>query len=129
MKQHVFPLTEAASWAWLPLPIIGSLYPLSRKWGISSQDLSGKHNKRMVAAFDSAFRDFPPLVYARYLLVSGAGRYGHASSTGWRDETRFAAAASGYMRLDVLTSGRVRLGVMTVDESGHGTEAFSLYLD
>ncbi len=143
VKQHIFPLTEGASWAWLPLPIIGSLYPLSRQWGISSQDQSGEHNKRMVAAFDSAFAGQPPLVYAAghehnlevlegesasYLLVSGAGIYDHASSTAWRDDTRFAAQEAGYMRLDVLRSGPIRLAVITVDETGQGTEAFSLYL-
>jgi len=143
-KQNVFPLTEVADWAYLPLPIIGSLYPLSRQWGISSQDQSGKHYKAMVAAFDSAFAERPPLVFAgghehslevlegetvRFLLVSGAGYYGHSSAISWRDNVRFAASASGYMRLDVLHSGRIRLGVVTVDESGSGTEAFSLYLD
>ena len=142
-KQNVFPLTEAASWAWLPLPIIGSLYPISRRSGISSQDQSGKNNKRMVAAFDSAFAGQPPLVYAAghehnlevlegesasYLLVSGAGIYDHASSTAWRDDTRFAVQAAGYMRLDVLRGGPIRLAVVTVDETGRGTEAFSLYL-
>ncbi len=142
-KQHIFPLTEGASWAWLPLPIIGSLYPLSRQSGISSQDQSSGNNKRMVAAFDSAFAGQPPLVYAAghehhlevlegesagYLLVSGAGIYHHASSTAWRDNTRFAAEEAGYMRLDVLRSGAIRLAVVTVDGTGRGTEAFSLYL-
>ncbi len=142
-KQHIFPLTEGASWAWLPLPIIGSLYPLSRQSGISSQDQSSGNHKRMVAAFDSAFAGQPPLVYAAghehhlevlegesagYLLVSGAGIYHHASSTAWRDNTRFAAEEAGYMRLDVLRNGAIRLAVVTVDGTGRGTEAFSLYL-
>jgi hypothetical protein len=97
----------------------------------------------MVAAFDSAFAGQPPLVYAAghehnlevlegesasYLLVSGAGIYDHASSTAWRDDTRFAVQAAGYMRLDVLRGGPIRLAVVTVDETGRGTEAFSLYL-
>ena len=143
VKEHIFPLTAVAGWAWLPLPIIGSLYPLSRQWGISSQDQSSGLNKRMVAAFDSAFAGQPPLVYAAghehnlevlegssagYLLVSGAGIYHHASSTAWRDDTRFAVGEAGYMRLDVLRSGAIRLAVVTVDETGRGTEAFSMYL-
>jgi hypothetical protein len=143
-KQHIFPLTEGASWAWLPLPIIGSLYPLSRQWGISNQDQSGSRYQQMVAGFDSAFVGRPPLVYAaghehnlevlesetvRYLLVSGAGYYGHTSATGWGDDTRYAEAASGYMRLDVLHSGVIRLSVITVDETGVGTEAFSAFLE
>ncbi len=143
-KQHIFPLTEGADWAWLPLPIIGSLYPISRKSGISSQDMSGGKNKEMRAMLDTAFVFKAPLVYAAghehnlevlrgetadYLLVSGGGYYDHASSTGWREETIFAVEAGGFMRLDVLVTGRVRLGVVTVDATGTGTEVFSSYLD
>lgn len=143
-KQHIFPLTEGADWAWLPLPIIGSLYPVSRQSGISSQDMSGSGNKEMRAMLDTAFIVRAPLAYAAghehnlevlkgetadYLLVSGGGHYDHASSTGWRDETMFAVEAGGFMRLDVLESGRVRLGVITVDATGAGTEVFSSYLD
>jgi hypothetical protein len=38
LKQHLFPLTEVGGPLWLPLPIIGSLYPLARSSGVSPQD-------------------------------------------------------------------------------------------
>jgi hypothetical protein len=41
-----------------------------------------------------------------------------ASPTKWRPETRYQKAASGFMRLDFLRSGEVRLGVLQVDEEG-----------
>ena len=144
VKQHIFPLTEAAGWAWLPLPIIGSLYPLSRRSGISSQDQSSGRYQRMRAIIDSAFDGNPPVVYAAghehhlevmypghlpYLLVSGGGIYHHESVVGWRDETLYAAAQAGYMRLDVLRNDRIRLGVVTVGPSGSGVERFSIYLE
>ena len=40
LVDHVFPLREFRKWLWLPLPIIGSAYPLARQNGISPQDLS-----------------------------------------------------------------------------------------
>ena len=37
---HVFPLRAVAKWLWIPLPIIGSAYPIARRSGISRQDFS-----------------------------------------------------------------------------------------
>ena len=42
-KDHVFPLRNIAPWLWLPLPLVGSLYPAIRSRGISRQDMSSRH--------------------------------------------------------------------------------------
>jgi hypothetical protein len=143
-KDHIFPLREVASWLWLPLPVLGSIYPLARQHGVSSQDLSGKANRRMRAALETALDERPPLAYvsghdhglqvltgtsARFLLVSGAGIYHHESPVAWRDSTRFASADAGYMRIDLLRDGRARLGVVEVDRAGDGVERFSMWLE
>jgi hypothetical protein len=41
-KDHIFPLTNLKKWLWIPLPVIGSLYPLTR-WFIvkNEQDIVG----------------------------------------------------------------------------------------
>ncbi len=134
--EHIFPLRYLASWLWIPMPIIGSTYPLSRKWGMWPQDLSDPDYTRMRAALEDALTDHAPLVFAsghdhslqvlggrgaKYQLVSGAGYYGHTSPVTWRTETLYATRASGFMRLDVLTSSRVRLEVVTVDAAGRGS--------
>jgi hypothetical protein len=64
-----------------------------------------------------------------YVLVSGAGILGHESPVGWHADTRFASSAAGFMRLDVLDDGRVRLGVWTVDDDGGTVEGFSTWLE
>lgn len=122
------------------IPII----PLMRRQGASDQDLSGPRNVRMRQELEAVLRKYKPLAYvsghdhdlqvlrgesARHLLVSGAGIYGHFTPVAWRGYTRFAAAASGFMRLDVLKDGRVRLAVMTVDAKAEPTERFSMYLE
>jgi len=141
---HIFPLRAVKKWLWVPLPIIGSIYPLARTWGISSQDESSGEYRALIDTLERAFAGHQPLIYAaghehvlevldgtaaRFLLVSGAGYYGHTSSVGWRDETRFAASKPGFMRVDVLTSNRVRLGVWIADETGRAEEAFSMWLE
>jgi hypothetical protein len=141
---HIFPLRNLHPLAVAPLPILGSLYPLSRKMGISDQDLSGSGNERMRALIEGALQEAPPLLYASghqhalevfrgrhagVYLVSGGGYYGHTYPTGWRDETLFAESISGFMRVDFLTNGLVRLGVLAVDETGEAREAYSTFLE
>ena len=135
-RRHLFPLRRLASWLWIPLPGIGSIEPIARQEGGTNQDLPGPLYARMRRGFEKVFEDFEPLVYAaghdhdmqvlkgnnvRTVLVSGAGIYGHVSPVDYRPNTRFAAAASGFMRLDVLRDGKVRLG--------ETDEAFSMYLE
>ena len=143
-QDHVFPLRAWKSWLWLPLPLIGSVYPIARESGISSQDAPSAAYQRMRAALDSAFAGSAPLIYAaghdhalqvirgtsaRYELVSGAGIFGHRDRVTPLDGTQFARSASGFMRVAFLRDGRARLGVIVVDRAGNATEEFGLWLN
>jgi hypothetical protein len=142
-EHHLFPFRDAYRWLWVPCPVLGSAYPLARKAGIYAQDVSSPPYRRMRKDLESVFAKSPPLVYAaghehnlqvlsghsaRYVLVSGGGSFDHNTRVEPLRETLFARRASGYMRLDVLRSGRVRLGVIVVGDRGPN-EAFSLWLD
>jgi hypothetical protein len=142
-RQHLFPLRDFGRRLWIPLPGIGSAYPMARRRGISSQDFSSLENRRMRAMLEDALSTRRPLIYASghehnlqvirgigavWHLVSGAGSYNHLTPVAWRDSTVFAAAASGFMRLDVLRDGRARLGVLTVAADSSTNERFSMWL-
>jgi hypothetical protein len=144
LGQHLFPLKEKYSWAWIPLPGLGSVYPVARRLGITDQDLAGPRNRSMRLALDSVFREDPPLIYAaghehtlqlitddspRYHVVSGTGNYGHVSAVRRLPGTLFAASRGGYVRLEFERDGRVRLGMIVVDRSSERYEAFSMYLE
>jgi len=144
LADYVFPLRHVRSWLWVPLPGIGAQYPEARQRGISNQDVTGPLNVRMRVALESAMREARPLVWAsghdhnlqvirgasaRHLLVSGAGIAGHESRAVRIGGSRFARAAPGFMRLDVLRDGRVQLAVVVVDRGGGSSEAFSMWLD
>jgi Calcineurin-like phosphoesterase len=151
---HIFPLRNVESWLWIPLPVIGSLYPIARRSGITNQDVSGSKYKAMRRAFEAVFQQYPPLVfasghdhnlqvlrggrpevsYAKYLLISGAGILGHASLVRNIEGTLFQREAAGFMRLDFTRDGRVRLSVTTVvaqgkRKPGESAEVFSLWLE
>src|SRR5919108_1498489 len=142
-RQHLFPLREFSRRLWIPLPGIGSAYPMARRRGISSQDLSSLENRRMRAMLEDALSARRPLIYASgpehnlqvmrgigavWHLVSGAGSYNHLGPVAWSDSTVFAAVASGFMRLDVLRDGRARLGVMAVAADSSTSERFSMWV-
>ena len=42
---------------------------------------------------------------------------------------QIAASEGGFMRVDVLKSNKVRLGVWVADETGRAEEAFSMWLE
>jgi hypothetical protein len=153
LADHLFPLRNVQSWMWLPLPLIGSLYPLARRNGFSNQDVSGRLYQVMIKAFERAFAEHPPLVmasghdhdlqvirggrpevtHARFQLVSGAGILGHSGLVRKVEGSLFERNAAGFMRLDVTRDGRVRLSVTTVVPDGQGktsrsAEVFSLWL-
>jgi hypothetical protein len=142
-RQHLFPLTDRNKKLWIPLPVIGSLYPLSRIHGASPQDLANDRNRQMREALESVFRGHPPLVYAaghehalqvldgasaRHLLVSGAGIYNHESAVRKIEGTRFASSQAGFMKLEFEHGGRVRLSVLEVNGRGDAVESYAAWL-
>ncbi len=139
-RHHIFPLTDLADWAWLPLPIIGSLYPLVRGSGVSDQDVAGDRNVAMRGALEQVFAATPPAIYASghehilqvirrarppLLAVSGTGSTGHGNFFTWTASTAHASAASGWVRVDRLSGGRLRVAVIELDDAGEARETWS----
>jgi hypothetical protein len=139
-RDHLFPLRKIFPWLWVPLPVIGSLYPAARQHGISNQDLWSPAYQRLIVALREAFAGAKPALYAaghehnlqvitggpaRLELVSGGGIYGHNDRVGPVGGTLFSKNASGFARLDVPYAGPARLAVLEVDRAGAAREVFS----
>ena len=64
LADHIFPLSIVFKYAFIPLPVIGSIYPFARKYGGISQDiphpLYQAYRKGMLDIFDK----YPNVVYA-----------------------------------------------------------------
>lgn len=141
-RDHIFPLRKAVSWLWLPLPGIGSLYPVSRMTGISDQDFSGSRYAELRDRLDSVFSRYSPVAYAaghehtlqvlerkarHYYLVSGKGIQKHTEALTYGDNSIFAHRGTGFMRLDFTKGGSIRLGVLEArEDSLNGVEVFSM---
>lgn len=120
-------------------------HPWARLSGLfARQDVTGREYRHFTQSLTRAFVVDTPLVYAaghehnlqvfrrdpaRYLVVSGAGFYGHTTSTRAITGIRYIREASGYQRLTFLRDGRVRLSVIVVDAEGGATEDYSTWLE
>lgn len=114
-----------------PVPIGCSVYLLARRAGfINQQDQSSPPYRHFIESLRGAMAGTPPLVFAAghehtlevlddpqagVVLVSGGGSEPKPVEPG----PRFRASAHGFMTLDFLAGGRVRLRVHT-QETSHG---------
>jgi hypothetical protein len=144
LRQHLFPLTDAKDALWLPLPLIGSLYPVARARGVSAQDQGSREYRHMRDSLAGAARGKHPLAWAGghehvlqviespewgRLLVSGAGIYDHASPVAHVPGSLYRASRAGYMRIDFLEDGTRRLAVVEVAKDGSAREAYARLID
>lgn len=132
-KDHLFPLTKLVDWLWIPLPVVGSLYPLIRENVVRHKfDLSSDSYRTMIRELKMAFKERKPLIYAAghdhslqvldggeavsYILVSGAGSKSHLTPVSHGEKTFFAHQHLGFMVVDFLNDGEVWLYVVEPDK-------------
>lgn len=147
LLDHLFPLRQLATWAWIPLPVIGSSYPAWRSARGSDQEASSAPYEAMSADLRAAFRRARPLVHAAghdhslqvirgdaasgeasWQVVSGAGYAGGETPVGKVAGALFARPGPGFIRIDFMASGRVELRVVAV-WGERAAPAFTLRLD
>ncbi len=143
-RDHLFPLTRVSSVLWIPLPVIGSLYPLWRTSGRVKQDVSSSHYKNMIEHVERSFAAQPPLMHAAghdhnlqvlgddkpspWILVSGAGSIERVDPVGRGEDTIAASPFAGFFRLDLLHDGRARLELVEVHEDGRIERPWSAWI-
>lgn len=138
-KQHLFPLTDFVSWLWLPLPGIGSLYPVSRQLGVTTTDMASGPYRGVIRGIYRASRPRVPILVAAghehslqvhhdlvglYYAVSGAGSAKKVDRVERLDTAILAEAVPGYMRLDVRSDGSLELDVRAVENEGPARSIF-----
>src|SRR5687768_9160411 len=63
IKQHIFPLTDAIKKLYIPLPIIGSIYPITRSAFGISQDMRHPFYVSMIRDFENEIKGHPNVIY------------------------------------------------------------------
>jgi hypothetical protein len=143
-RHHIFPLTDFNKLLWIPLPLIGSVYPLLRTSGISEQDISNSEYQNLIGEFESVFSKHSNIIYAaghehtlqvirgtgnNIYLISGYGTSDHNSNVSYGDDSILSVLRPGFMQLDITSNNRIRLGVFAINkENTVCEEVFSKWL-
>ena len=137
-KQHLFPLTDihGLNKAYLPLPVVGSLYPVARSLFIGRQDAVHERYRNFSSRVDALLKEHPFAIRAgagahvmqlyeddgRHYVVSGtARRTGRVSET---RNTPYVALKKGFAVLEISAQKKVS-AVFYELEDGKALQAFS----
>jgi len=142
-KAHIFPVQDFGKYLWIPLPVIGSIYPLARMAGISPQDMSNSHYKNYIERMEEVLSKYNKVIYAaghehslqvieginnNIYLVSGFGTSTHDNTLSYGDKSILSLLNPGFMQLDFLSDKKIRLGVFVINDNGICEETFSTWL-
>lgn len=64
LRDHIFPISMLRDWVYLPLPIIGSIYPFARKYGGILQDIPHPRYQAYIQGLLDIFNKYDNIVYA-----------------------------------------------------------------
>jgi len=118
-KDHIFPLTGINHKLLIPMPLVGSLYPLLRTVFKNPEDQGHKKYKNMIARIDDVFKGYPKLVHIaghdhglqfiennQLQVVSGSGAKHSYVRKG--KHALYASTRPGYVIIDRLTNNYLR---------------------
>jgi hypothetical protein len=126
-QDHVFPFVDLERHLYIPLPIIGSLYPLYRSVIGHPQDIKHPNYTQFAALLMSIMARHPGSVYAAghehalehivrdsvQYIVSGSGsKTGHVRKGKY---AHYADGVRGFVKLIQYTNGKARLEFWQVD--------------
>ncbi|MEO8404031.1 MAG: metallophosphoesterase, partial [Chitinophagaceae bacterium] len=129
LKQHIFPFTDMKSNLYIPLPVVGSAYPIARSIFGSPQDIKHPNYTNMIVRIMSVVKDHPHVIMVAghehtlqllkdssyNFVISGAGSKTNRVSPGGKSE--FTARSLGFATMDILKNKSVRLNFFTLDPS------------
>ncbi|MBL7857606.1 MAG: BamA/TamA family outer membrane protein [Cyclobacteriaceae bacterium] len=132
LKDHIFPLTSIVDGLYLPLPVVGSIYPLYRKWFGNIQDTAHPLYKAFSSSLQNVMRQYSGSIYvsghehnlqyivkdSSHFIVSGSGaKTSYAKQKGF---SVFADDVNGFVQLIIRPTGVVVVHYWQVDEKVPG---------
>ncbi|MEJ7559461.1 MAG: metallophosphoesterase [Pedobacter sp.] len=118
-KDHIFPFTAINHNLYIPLPVIGSLYPLMRTVFKNPEDQGHLSYKKMIVKIDAVFKGYDKVIHIaghdhglqfikneQVQVVSGSGA--KHSYVGKGKDALYASTKPGYVIMDKLINNYVR---------------------
>jgi hypothetical protein len=129
LKDHIFPFTAINKNLYIPLPVVGSLYPILRKAIVNPEDMGHPLYKSMIRDIDGIAGKYPNLVHVaghehglqfiqseQLQVVSGSGAKRAYARQG--KYSKFASTLDGFVTADLLINKDMRFTYYT--QSGDG---------
>lgn len=129
LKQHIFPFTEIKRNLYIPLPGLGSIYPIARSVFGTPQDLSHPNYANMINQVTNAVKAHPNVVFvaghdhglqliqdsSRNYIVSGGGcKIQRVSKS---RKSLFVESIRGYVVMEVSVNKNVTVNFYSVSDS------------
>ncbi len=141
LRDHLFPLTKVVPWLYIPLPVIGSIYPWYRTVIGHPQDLKHPRYKSLQESLLEAAGQRKNIVFlsghdhnlqylhadGQHFIVSGAGSKQNAVANA--PDLIYGHKAGGFVQLDYFENRSVRLTVYELDKlSGAMKPVFTRFI-
>lgn len=121
LKDHLFPLTAKSKNAYIPLPVLGSIYPFYRKFLGHRQDIAHPLYNNMKYELVSAMNEYENVTYVAghehnlqysqqrnvHHIVSGSGS--KVTHLRYNGDIEFGARERGYARVKYYANGEIWL--------------------
>jgi hypothetical protein len=126
IKQHIFPFTDIRKNAYIPLPVIGSIYPIARSVFGTPQDLPHPNYANMITKISAVAKSHPNLVFVAghehnlqliqdssfsYIVSGGGCKSSRVSKT---KKSPFVTNSLGFVVLEVSTNKNLTSSFYTV---------------
>ncbi|QNF31686.1 metallophosphoesterase [Adhaeribacter swui] len=135
---HIFPLLELNPYLFIPMPVVGSIYPWARRYGGISQDISYPKYQAYANGLMEIFKKYPNVVYAAghehnlqhfkngnvHTIVSGSGCKTQYLKLGGGN-AQFGHEAKGYAIVNYYTNGESWLEFW--EPQGNGNQGQLMY--
>ncbi|MCR5888258.1 metallophosphoesterase [Hymenobacter sp. J193] len=132
LADHFFPLSIVYKYAFIPLPVIGSIYPFARKYGGVSQDIPHPLYQQYKKGLLDIFAKYPNVVYAaghehniQYHkegnlshIVSGSGCKTQHVKPGDGGDALFSDKEKGFARVNYYNNGEVWVEYYVPEDKG-----------
>jgi len=139
-KSHIFPFVEAIPWLYIPLPLLGSIYPITRGIFGNIQDVKHPMYRTMINQVEGVLKNHRNVIHVSGhdhalqmlmkdsvpYMVAGAGAEISRVKTG--DRTLFASATYGFGLIEVRKSGKVEAKMYTLASDNLNDPAFAKQL-
>ena len=128
LKQYFFPFTDLNPNLWIPLPVIGTIYPIARGVFGSPEDLQYPAYANMIGHIEKIVKRYPNVVLlgghehnlqliqdsSYYYIVSGSGSKKTRVSQNKR--VLYEAASLGFANLTISKNKNLKIDFYTVNQ-------------